>query len=509
MRTLSGNSGVRVLSPLDRPLPKLARWPLYVIASALLLNAVSQLTRSLDSVAVAATLAGVIAAWAIASRAEERVHHWARSKSAIASVAIAAVLPFGALVATGCLAALAEVLLRWIAGGAPLAIVMFGGLWFVGAATGSFVIILIDIVISKTVAGFRTRLTLAILCMLGLGFLVALGGAIAALELIETLRSGAVSAHVRVDADPERTAQILQWVTSHPLAVACIVYGTAGLIGSPAALSASSKLAEAVMDRIHPLIGAFDAISRGDRNVHVEEAGSRDFVLLSRRFNQMVDSLALAERMERAFGSYVSAPLLERIRAQHGEAVVPASLRDATVFFADIRGFTSMSEQHPPEVVVSILNRYFAEVIKLVADHQGYLNKFIGDAVVVVFNGPIDQPDHAERATRCAIALQKLVLGLNDAGAFPEVGALAIGVGVSTGPMVCGNVGSAQQMEYTVIGDTVNLAARLTSHAGKGEVWVSQRTASVLPEDIVKAALDPIQVKGKTEPVVPYRVETT
>jgi class 3 adenylate cyclase len=498
---------VRILSPADRPVPKFPRWPLYLIGPALVFSALSKVSSAFQSIALFATFAGVVGVWVYATRAEERVHLWARSRSAIASLVIAGLVPLVGLFATGIAGAIAGGLLGWAFGGTGIALVTFGGLWFVGAAMGSFVIVVIDVVVSKAVAGFRARLTAAILCMLGLSFLVALGGSVAALELIDVLRQGASSPHIRFDGDPDQAVRILDWITHHPIAVACIVYGTAGLLGSPAALSASSKLAEAVMDRIHPLTGAFDAISRGDRDVRVEEGGSRDFVLLSKRFNQMVDGLSRAERMERAFGSYVSAPLLERIRAQHGEAVVPASLRDATVFFADIRGFTAMSEKHPPEVVVSILNRYFGEVIKLVADHQGYLNKFIGDAVVVVFNGPIDQADHAERATRCAMALQALVARLNEAGAFPEVGSLSVGVGVSTGPMVCGNIGSTQQMEYTVIGDTVNLAARLTSKAGKSEVWISERTVAALPEDIKCTALEPVEMKGKSEPVVPYRVD--
>jgi adenylate cyclase len=220
----------------------------------------------------------------------------------------------------------------------------------------------------------------------------------------------------------------------------------------------------------------------------------------------MVTALERSERMERAFGVYVSGQVLELIRAQHGEAAIPAALRDASVFFADIRGFTSLSERLSPEAVVGFLNRYFARVVQVVDRHQGYLNKFIGDAVVVVFNGPMDQPDHATRAMRCALELQAEVRAMNEAKAFPELGELRVGVGIATGPMVCGNIGSPTQMEYTVIGDTVNLSARLTSHAGAAEVWASEATVAKLPEDLQATALEPIKVKGKEKPVTPFRV---
>jgi adenylate cyclase len=271
-------------------------------------------------------------------------------------------------------------------------------------------------------------------------------------------------------------------------------------------VSACLRLAEAVMERLRPLSKALELVGAGTRSVRVEEAGSRDFIEVSQRFNQMVTALERSERMERAFGVYVSGQVLELIRAQHGEAAIPAALRDASVFFADIRGFTSLSERLSPEAVVGFLNRYFARVVQVVDRHQGYLNKFIGDAVVVVFNGPMDQPDHATRAMRCALELQGEVRAMNEAKAFPELGELRVGVGIATGPMVCGNIGSPTQMEYTVIGDTVNLSARLTSHAGATEVWASEATVANLPADLQATALEPIKVKGKEKPVTPFRV---
>jgi adenylate cyclase len=235
--------------------------------------------------------------------------------------------------------------------------------------------------------------------------------------------------------------------------------------------------------------------------VSVREDESPELGRLGRTFNQMVAKLAMAEQMERAFGLYTSTHLLDRIRSQHGNAALPGAIRDATVLFADIRGFTSLSERLPPEHVVAVLNRFFDAALDTIERFDGFVNKFVGDALMVVFNGPVDQGDHAERATRCAVALQQQIAALNAERAFQYVDALEVGVGIASGPMVCGNIGGRRQIEYTVIGDTVNMASRLCSAAAGGEVLVSGRTAGALPTSIDTRPLPPLQVKGKTDPV--------
>ncbi len=259
-------------------------------------------------------------------------------------------------------------------------------------------------------------------------------------------------------------------------------------------------------ERLAPLLTAFDRVAAGDRSIHLEEAGSQDLCSLARGFNEMVDKLYIAERIERAFGQYVSSQVLERILAQHGAVLLTAELRTASVFFADIRGFTHISERLPPPVVVDLLNRYLEQIVPVVDRYHGFLNKFVGDAVVVVFNGPVDQPDHPERATCCAIALQKLLVQLNANGLFAEVGRLEVGVGVATGPMLCGNIGARSRMEYTVIGDTVNIASRMTGHARGGEVWVTEPTARQLPSTIAAVPYEAFKFRGKELAVVPYCV---
>ncbi len=385
---------------------------------------------------------------------------------------------------------------------------LFLALWVGSASIGSTVVLIINHVISRFVRGFRARVTFAILSLLGFSTGVSVLVLVAAMSFLGSIAGAEVgNLNLTVNGAPISGEVFRQWVIGHPALVGLAFFGLSVIVTLPAVISASLHLAEAVMERLRPLSAALKAVGEGQRALQVEEAGSRDFIEVNQRFNTMVAALARGERMERAFGVYVSGHVLERIRSQHGEAAIPASLRDATVFFADIRGFTSISERLPPEAVVGFLNRYFARVVQVVDRHQGYLNKFIGDAVVVVFNGPMDQPDHAARALACALELQDEVRAMNAAHAFPEVGELRIGIGVATGPMVCGNIGSATQMEYTVIGDTVNLSARLTSHAGPGEVWANEQAVAQLPQGLVATALPPLKVKGKDVLVTPARVE--
>lgn len=384
-----------------------------------------------------------------------------------------------------------------------------GGMWGAISAVGSIVIMSIDVLASATSKSFRVRVAWAVLGLIGTAMLFAFGLAVIA---VKTAKAAAFmdTKGIKVTGVSNAQAELIReqiiWVLSEPMLALVIVFVLATALLTPAIVSAAVKFADAVMDRIYPMTEAFTKIGTGNRRVRLEEGGSQDFVDLARAFNVMVARLSLAERMERAFGVYVSGHVMEKIKAQHGEAILPPALKDATVFFADIRGFTSLSEKLSPDAMVSVLNRYFEQAVSVIETHDGYLNKFIGDAIVVVFNGPIDQTDHAERAVKCAIALQQKVAELNARGAFPEIGELRIGIGVSTGAMTCGNIGSARQMEYTVIGDTVNLAARLTSHANAAEVWISDATAKLLPASYGAAALPPIRLKGKEHEVTPWRV---
>ena len=510
---LANVPNLKLLTPSARVPRRLPRFALYVWLAAVVVSIPNPASRGgfFDSLDGICKLLAIVAACGLAAWVEERLFTRFVGRSAVLRVGISLVAPALFLLAAPLLGiGFSALTFLGDDGTAGLSLVI-SALWATSASVGTLIVVLIDVVVSAVVQSLRARIQLAVLSLVGTATLAAAGLAVVVVNTGPALQFLSGQSNLQLSLGEQGTfrgeglAEVLKKPEVAQL-MSLLLLVIFSLIAFPAVLSACGKLADAVMERLHPLSRAFELLGQGELAVRVEEAGSRDFRELSRSFNQMVSDLALSRNMERAFGQYVSGQVLTRIREQHGEAMLPAELREASVFFADVRGFTSMSERLAPGEVLGVLNRYFERVVTVIDEHEGYLDKFIGDAVVVVFNGPIDQPDHAERATRCAIALEVELARLNAEHAFPEVGELAVGVGVSTGPLVAGNLGSRQHMEYTVIGDTVNLAARLTGQAPAGEVWVNARNAELLPDDIPKQALAPFSVKGKTQPVVAYRV---
>ena len=499
----------RILTPRQRSGPRFPRIPgvglgLWAIAFA---SSVGWSTTSLRVPAASlAALCGVLSACSVASWAEARLFHRLRGAPVTTRLLRHLGLPLAA-VSIGVLSTwgLDLGLARLGYDGSLLLVVTASGVWALGASFGTVLIVVLDAGVTVLGTNFRRRiqaLALSLLAIAVVSAVVLAPWVFASLNAsdrgIATLwRADLLAPTFSRLAGVPGVAALLRASRSGVLFVLVVTL----FFGVPSVLSASSKFAGLVMERIYPLTDAFDAVAEGERSIRVEEGGSDEFVHLSRRFNRMVELLSSAESMERAFGSYVSAQVLTRIRAQQGKAQIPGTLREATVFFCDIRGFTAMSERLPPQEVVQVLNRFFACAVEVVDAHEGYLNKFIGDAIVVVFNGPIDQADHAERAIRCAIALQRAVAELNERSAFAHVDAIGIGVGIATGVMICGSVGSSRQMEYTVIGDVVNTAARLCARAAAGEVWTNRQAFDARPSDIPASSVLSIEVKGKKEPV--------
>ena len=178
-----------------------------------------------------------------------------------------------------------------------------------------------------------------------------------------------------------------------------------------------------------------------------------------------------------------------------------------TVMFADIRGFTPMSEKLPPERVVEILNHYFTRVTDLIFDHGGMLDKYIGDAVMAVFGAPISKPGDAANAVKCAIQMQRMLVELNRDAADRGWPPLRIGIGINTGLVTAGNIGSPRRLDYTVVGDTVNIASRLMSNAIGGQIMISHSTAVELRKKVNLEALLPLHVKGRREAVHVFNVK--
>ena len=179
----------------------------------------------------------------------------------------------------------------------------------------------------------------------------------------------------------------------------------------------------------------------------------------------------------------------------------------ATIFFADIRGYTSFSEGKDPEYIINILNEYFSVAVEIIIDHSGYIDKFIGDAIMAAWGVPLKtEEEDVQLAVSCALEIQNMVKSSKRAFFKNEASGLKIGIGIHTGPLVAGNLGSAQRVDYTVIGDTVNIASRLESVAGPDEIIITGNTRSLLPKSYKVEKRPPVRVKGKKELINIYNV---
>ncbi|MBI2945665.1 MAG: adenylate/guanylate cyclase domain-containing protein [Candidatus Wallbacteria bacterium] len=209
-----------------------------------------------------------------------------------------------------------------------------------------------------------------------------------------------------------------------------------------------------------------------------------------------------AAEIRKMFSHYLNPSVVQWLVSHPGALRLGGESRELTVLFSDIRGFTSLSEKLGPERLVALLNDYLSRMTEIVFRHEGTLDKYIGDALMAFFGAPVEQPDHAERCCRAAlqmlVALESFNRTQRDAGGAE----LAIGIGINTGEMIVGNMGSIMRFDYTVMGDAVNLASRLEGQTKPYGVQliVGERTRTRLGRRFLVRELDSIRVKGKLEP---------
>ncbi len=182
--------------------------------------------------------------------------------------------------------------------------------------------------------------------------------------------------------------------------------------------------------------------------------------------------------------------------------------KEVTILFSDIRNFTAMSEKLPPNEVVGLLNKYFAEMVEVISRNGGTLNKFLGDGILAIFGAPVSYGNDAERAVRTALEMMEKLVEINRTLVEKGKLALNIGVGINTGRVVVGNIGSTERMEYTVIGDAVNIASRLEALNKELEtnILISHSTYQQVKEVVQVKRLNPVRVKGKEKSIWVYEV---
>ncbi len=181
------------------------------------------------------------------------------------------------------------------------------------------------------------------------------------------------------------------------------------------------------------------------------------------------------------------------------------TVRDVSLLFADIRGFTAMSERMPPGDVFAMLNEYFERMTEVLFRYGGTLDKYVGDELIGLFGAPVALPDAPLRAVRCAFDMLRALEGFNRSLAGSGRDGLRIGIGINTGPVMVGTIGSRRTLQYTAIGDAMNVTARLCSHAEPGEILISESTYALCRAHVIAEAREPLRVKGK-EQALPVRV---
>jgi adenylate cyclase len=275
---------------------------------------------------------------------------------------------------------------------------------------------------------------------------------------------------------------------------------TLGVLG--VALAFAGKIARSVR-------GISDAASKVKEGNYVTAPvleTNDELESLAVHFNEMVRGLQERDRLKETFGRYLTRQVADHLMS--GEQQLGGKLVPATVLFSDIRSFTAISERMEPRALLDFLNEYFSGMVESVMHNHGVVDKFIGDAIMAVFGAPVPDPKDPLRAVCAALEMRGRLMTINDdfrARGLPEIQA---GIGLHTGQVVAGNMGHSQRMEYTVIGDAVNLASRLEGMTKEFacDILLSDDLYHLVEGVVEAVALKKIKVKGREQEVMVYRL---
>ncbi|MFH1539140.1 MAG: adenylate/guanylate cyclase domain-containing protein [bacterium] len=246
---------------------------------------------------------------------------------------------------------------------------------------------------------------------------------------------------------------------------------------------------------------------RLDETVNIKSGGD-ELEFLGNAFNQMIAGLKERDFVKDTFSRYVTKQVAEEILKDPDKIAPGGKKREVTVLFSDIRGFTAYSEGHNPEEVISHLNEYLSAMVDVIFKYEGTLDKFIGDAIMAVFGSPLPHDDDPLRAVKTALEMQARLNELNEKWKKEEKLPLKIGIGVNTGEVIAGNIGDIRRMEYTVIGDNVNLASRIENLTKnyKCPIIISESTYEKVKNQVEVNKLEAATVEGKTHSVEIYEL---
>jgi class 3 adenylate cyclase len=258
---------------------------------------------------------------------------------------------------------------------------------------------------------------------------------------------------------------------------------------------------DSIENRVHGLkLGADDYLSKPFNPRELMER-----VKTRLRLKVETDELRQTQQMIRStFARYVSPSVVEQLLHDPSRVKLGGDLQEITVLFADLEGFTGISERTEPEHLLSVLNEYHTMLVTTIRALGGTVDKFIGDAVMALYNTPLKQPDHALRAVDTALRVREILPEFHQR--FDPLFRMPINFGIHSGMAVVGNVGAPDLMNYTAVGDTVNLAARLQGLSSGGRILISDTTAEAVGSAVTTACIGLRALKGRAEPVITYEV---
>lgn len=263
-----------------------------------------------------------------------------------------------------------------------------------------------------------------------------------------------------------------------------------------------------ITNPIEKLASLIKVVAKGNFSVSARRIiRSKDEVGdLAKAFDNMTEGLKERDKVKTLFSKFHGSTITEDLLNK--QVGVGGSNKEVTVFFSDIRGFTSFSESRTPEEVVGMLNEYFAIMVKIIQQNHGIVDKFIGDAIMAVWGAPKTSARDAQNAVRACIEMRKSLAELNTKRKSKGQPPIMIGMGLHTGPAISGTIGSDDRMEYTVIGDTVNMTSRIESStkAFGTDLLISEATAKTVEKEFALEKAGAAEVKGKSEPLNLYKV---
>ena len=260
---------------------------------------------------------------------------------------------------------------------------------------------------------------------------------------------------------------------------------------------------------VKKIVSAMLKVTEGDLNQYVEVKSKDEIGLIATTFNYMVEGLKEKERIRNTFNKFISEEIAREVLENEDALKLGGDYKEVTMLFADIRGFTTLSEKLEPHEVVHLLNEYLSEMTEIIIKNKGVIDKYVGDEIMAIFGAPIKHENDPELAVKSGVEMLKRIDELNEKRKQEGKQEINMGIGINTGRVIAGNMGSEKRMDYTVIGDNVNVAERICGIAGKEGrhyLLITESTYKFVKDIVEAREIEPVKVKGREEPVKIYEV---